>query len=119
MHFELMTRLLSTERKFQTMSRRIGIIDALEKHFDTSSRVKKEAIENAELDWNIKKAAKAGDVEAIKKIEAIINAKIDRNTKKAAKAEDVETAKHLTVDAAAPENQPSSSWADLKFKGRQ
>ncbi|MCY7322737.1 MAG: DNA phosphorothioation system sulfurtransferase DndC, partial [Phormidesmis sp. CAN_BIN36] len=92
MHFELMTRLLSTERKFQTMSRRVGIIDALEKHFDTSSRVKEEAIDNAHLDWNIKKAAKAGDVEAVKQ---------------------------LTVGTATTqENQPASSWADLKFKGR-
>ena len=89
MHFELMTRLLSTERKFQTMSRRVGIIDALGKHFDTSSRVKEEAIDNAHLDWNIKKAAKAGDVE---------------------------TVKQLTNGAASStENQPPSSWANLKF----
>ena len=89
MHFELMTRLLSTERKFQTMSRRVGIIDALEKHFDTSSRVREEAIDNAHLDWNIKKAAKAGDVE---------------------------TVKQLTNGAASStENQPPSSWANLKF----
>ncbi|WP_088892396.1 DNA phosphorothioation system sulfurtransferase DndC [Leptolyngbya ohadii] len=68
MHFELMTRLLSTERKFQTMSRRVGIIDALEKHFETSSRPKEAAIENAHRNWNIKKAAKAGDVEAVKQL---------------------------------------------------
>ena len=68
MHFELMTRLLSTERKFQTMSRRVGIMDALEKHFDTSSRAKEDAIDNAHLNWNIKKAAKTGDVEAIKQL---------------------------------------------------
>ncbi len=93
MHFELMTRLLSTERKFQTMSRRVGIIDALEKHFETSSRAKEAAIDNAHLNWNIKKAAKAGDVE---------------------------TVKQLTVGAASPqENNPASSWADLKFKGRE
>jgi DNA sulfur modification protein DndC len=92
MHFELITRLLSTERKFQTMSRRVGIIDALEKHFDTSSRAKDEAIDNAHLNWNIKKAAKEGDVEAVKQ---------------------------LTVSAASlQENQPAPSWADLKFKGR-
>ena len=68
MHFELMTRLLSTERRFQTMSRRVGIIDALEKHFETSSRPKEEAIDNAHLNWNIKKAAKAGDVETFKQL---------------------------------------------------
>jgi len=68
MHFELMTRLLSTGRKFQTMSRRVGIIDALEKHFETSSRPKEAAIDNAHLNWNIKKAAKAGDVEIVKQL---------------------------------------------------
>ena len=88
MHFELMTRLLSTERKFQTMSRRVGIIDALEKHFDTSSRVKEKAIDNAHLDWNIKKAAKAGDVE---------------------------TVKHLTVGTPSLKENPAASWTDLKF----
>ena len=86
MHFELMTRLLSTERKFQTMSRRVGIIDALEKHFDTSSRDQDAAIDNAHLNWNIKKAAKAGDVEAVQQ---------------------------LTVSVAPnPENQPVASWAE-------
>ena len=68
MQFELMTRLLSTERKFQTMSRRKGIIDALEKHFDTSSRGKDDAMGNAHDNWNIKKAAKDGDVEAVRQL---------------------------------------------------
>lgn len=68
MHFELMTRLLSTERKFQIMSRRVGIIDALEKHFETSSRPKEEALDNAHLNWDIKKAAKSGDVETVKQL---------------------------------------------------
>jgi DNA sulfur modification protein DndC len=68
MHFELMTRLLSTERKFQTMSRRKGILDALEKHFDTSSRAKDEAMDNAQTNWSIKKAAKDGDVETVKQL---------------------------------------------------
>jgi DNA sulfur modification protein DndC len=89
MQFELITRLLSTERQFQTMSRRVGIIDALEKHFDTSSREKEAAIDNAHVGWNIKKAAKDGDIEALKKL------------------------------TASPESQTKASWADLKFKGRQ
>ena len=93
MHFELMARLLSTERRFQTMSRRVGIIDALEKHFETSSRPKKEAIDNAHLNWNIKKAAKAGDVEAVKQL--------------------------TDGTASTQETKPAASWADLKFKGRE
>jgi DNA sulfur modification protein DndC len=46
----------------------VGIIDALEKHFETSSRDKEEAIDNAHQNWNIKKAAKAGDVETVKQL---------------------------------------------------
>jgi len=88
MHFELMRRLLSTEQKFQIMSRRVGIIDALEKHFDTSSRPKEEAIDNAHRNWNIKKAANAGDVETIKQ---------------------------LTVSTPSLKETPAASWADLKF----
>jgi DNA sulfur modification protein DndC len=89
MQFELITRLLSTERQFQTMSRRVGIIDALERHFETSSRDRETAIDNAYVNWNIKKAAKDGDVEAVKK---------------------------LTTN---PESQPETSWADAKYKRKK
>ncbi len=89
MHFELMTRLLSTERKYQTMSRRKGIIDALEKHFETSSRNKELAITNARLNREIIEAAKAGDVDIVRQ---------------------------LTQQETDP--KPASSWSDLKFKGQ-
>lgn len=91
MHFELMTRLLSTERKYQTMSRRKGIIDALEKHFETSSRNKKAAMDNALLNWDIKEAAKAGDVDAVRR-------ELTRST------------------PSDTEPKPAPSWADRKFK---
>ena len=47
MHMELMSRLLDTERQFQTKSRRIGIYETLDKCFEISSRSKEDAIENA------------------------------------------------------------------------
>jgi len=94
-----MTRLLSTERKFQTMSRRVGILDALEKHFDSSSRAKQEAIAHAERNWNLKKAAQAGDIETVKHLTRGSDS-------------DIETTQHLT-------HKPAPSWADLKFGSRQ
>ena len=99
MHFELMTRLLSTERKFQTMSRRVGILDALEKHFDSSSRAREEAIAHAERNWNLKKAAQAGDIETVKHLTRESDS-------------DVATTQH-------PTHKPAPSWADLKFGSRQ
>jgi DNA sulfur modification protein DndC len=68
MQFELMTRLLSTERSFQTMSRRVGVIDALEKHFKTSSRPQAEAIDHARHTWDMKQAAQDGDVDTMKQL---------------------------------------------------
>jgi DNA sulfur modification protein DndC len=62
MHLELMTRLLDVERQFFTKVRRVGIYQALEKCFETSSRSKEEAIANAHYIQEIKKAAEAGDV---------------------------------------------------------
>ena len=55
MHLELMTRLLDTERQYLTKVRRVGIYQALEKCFHTSSRSPEEAIANAEYIRDIKK----------------------------------------------------------------
>ncbi|MBD1876721.1 DNA phosphorothioation system sulfurtransferase DndC [Nodosilinea sp. FACHB-131] len=68
MELELMVRLLDTERQFQTMSRRVGVLDALEKCFDTSSRSQNEAMESAKAIRQIKQAAKDGDIEVVKSI---------------------------------------------------
>jgi DNA sulfur modification protein DndC len=56
MHFELLTRLLSTEQQYQLQARRVGIFDALEKCFETSSRNKEEAIANAKAEREVKEA---------------------------------------------------------------
>ena len=65
MHLELMARLLDTERQYFTKSRRVGIYQALEKCFETSSRSKEEAIANAHHIRDIKNAVKEGDVDAL------------------------------------------------------
>lgn len=65
MHLELMTKLLDTERQFFTKVRRVGIYQAIEKCFETSSRSKKEAIANAHQIREIKNAAKQGDVNTL------------------------------------------------------
>jgi DNA sulfur modification protein DndC len=68
MQFELIARLLDTERQYQTMSRRKGVIEALEKPFDTSSRPRDEAMEYARNRRRIQQSATGGDVEAIKQL---------------------------------------------------
>lgn len=58
MHLELMAKLLDTECQYHAKSRR-GIYEKLEKCFDSSSRSKKDAIENAHFQRNVKNAVKA------------------------------------------------------------
>lgn len=65
MQLELMTKLLDTERQFYTKVRRVGIYNALEKCFETSSRSEEEAIANAHYIREVKNAAKAGDVKTL------------------------------------------------------
>jgi DNA sulfur modification protein DndC len=68
MHLELMAKLLDTERQYRKMSRRVGIYDALEKCFESSSRSQEEAIANAHFKRDLKTAADQGDVETVKQL---------------------------------------------------
>jgi len=68
MHLELMSKLIGTEYQYHTKSRRIGVYDALEKCFESSSRSQEQAIENAHYKRDLKTAAKDGDVYAIKQL---------------------------------------------------
>ncbi|MGK7874508.1 MAG: DNA phosphorothioation system sulfurtransferase DndC [Xenococcaceae cyanobacterium] len=68
MHLELMAKLLDTERQYHTKSRRLGIYEALEKCFETSSRSKEEAIKNAHLKRDLKNATGEGDVNKVKQL---------------------------------------------------
>ncbi|MBV8885370.1 MAG: DNA phosphorothioation system sulfurtransferase DndC [Chroococcidiopsidaceae cyanobacterium CP_BM_RX_35] len=94
MHLELMTRLLDTERQYQTMSRRAGIIDTLEQCFETSSRSKAEAMNHAHYNRELQNAAQKGDVELVKQLtlENVLNSE-----------QSLSEARTL-------------SWAELKFK---
>ncbi|MBW4650443.1 MAG: DNA phosphorothioation system sulfurtransferase DndC [Kastovskya adunca ATA6-11-RM4] len=68
MHLELMAKLLDTERQYHTKSRRIGIYEALEKCFETSSRSKEEAIAAAHQMRDLKNAAGDGNVDKVKQL---------------------------------------------------
>lgn len=68
MYLELMTKLLDTERQFFTKSRRSGIIQELEKCFNTSSRNRKDAIANAHQKRDLKNAIQDSDFKMIEKI---------------------------------------------------
>ncbi|MGB3237342.1 MAG: DNA phosphorothioation system sulfurtransferase DndC [Geitlerinemataceae cyanobacterium] len=68
MHLELMAKLLDTERQYQTRTNRSGIYNALEKCFESSSRSKEEAIQNAHEKRDLKTASAEGDVEKVKQL---------------------------------------------------
>jgi DNA sulfur modification protein DndC len=57
------------------MSRRIGLYEALEKCFETSSHSESEAIEKALNQRHLKKAASEGDVETVKQFTSWANIK--------------------------------------------
>jgi len=92
MHLELMAKLLDTERQFRKMARRVGIYDALEKCFKSSSRSQDEAIKNAHFKRDLKDAVGKGDVDKVKQ---------------------------LTLgDAVDVEEDKPMSWGNFKFKNK-
>jgi len=66
MQLELMAKLLDTERQYRKKARRVGIYEALEKCFDTSSRSPEAAIKNAHLKRDLREAVSQGDVTKVK-----------------------------------------------------
>jgi DNA sulfur modification protein DndC len=68
MHLELMNRLLDTERQFQTMSRRVGLYEKLDKCCEINFGSKDEALLNAHRTRNLKQAATQGDVDTIRQL---------------------------------------------------
>ena len=98
MQFELLARLLDTERQYQTMSRRVGVIDALKKCFDTSSRSMEDAMQLAKNRRAIQQAAAAGEIETVKQLVA------------------EETSEDRESLRSEVENEAESvSWASLKY----
>jgi DNA sulfur modification protein DndC len=67
MHLELMASLLDTERQYRTMSKRIGIFDALDKCFQRSSLTEVEAIAKAQQQYQINQALKQYNAADLKK----------------------------------------------------
>lgn len=68
MHLELMRKLLDTERQVYAKSRRSGVFEKLERCFDSSSRSKEEAIQNAHEKRDLKIAVQEGDLNRIKQL---------------------------------------------------
>ena len=63
-----MAKLLDTERQFRKMSRRVGIYEALEQCFKTSSHSQEDAIKNAYLKRDLKEAVDKGDIAKVKQL---------------------------------------------------
>lgn len=108
MHLELMAKLLDTERQYYTKTRRTGIYDTIEKSFESSSRPKEEAIENAHYQRNLKNTVESLKVNAenIDQIRPVLNGEtpeLDKKDEEQETTEDNKQGKQL-------------SWADLKFK---
>ena len=67
MYLELMSSLLDTERQYRTMSKRIGIFDALDKCFQRSSHTESDAIAKAQRQYQINQSLKNYDTDELKK----------------------------------------------------
>ncbi|OKH36823.1 sulfurtransferase DndC [[Phormidium ambiguum] IAM M-71] len=108
MHLELMAKLLDTERQYYTKTRRTGIYDTIEKSFESSSRPKEEAIENAHYQRNLKNTVESLKVNAenIHQIRPVLNGETPEPNKKDEEQETTEDNKQ----------GKQLSWADLKFK---
>lgn len=100
MHLELMAKLLDTERQYYTKSSRSGIYGDLEKCFETSSRSREAAIDNAHHKRHIKEAVQEGDAEKVKQL---ILGEPEKETEQEAKEE---------------ANKPQT-WAAAKYGGSQ
>lgn len=66
MHLELLAKLLDTERQYFLKTQRKGIYGDLEKCFNSSSRDREEAIQNAHYQRDVKNAALSGDIATLK-----------------------------------------------------
>jgi DNA sulfur modification protein DndC len=103
MHLELMARLLDTEYQFRKRSRRVGIYDALEKCFDSSSRSQDEAIKNAHLKRDLREAVSEGNVAKVRQLtlgDALLSNEVD----------------DLSVNSDEDKSKESQSWKNRKFK---
>ncbi|BAZ70452.1 MAG: DNA phosphorothioation system sulfurtransferase DndC [Pelatocladus maniniholoensis HA4357-MV3] len=115
MHLELMAKLLDTERQFRKRARRVGIYDALEKCFETSSRSREEAIDIAHMKRDLKTAITQGDVEKVKQLtlgDVTTTEEITNVTDKLAEnpIENSSTTKSVAK---------SKTWANMKYQKKE
>ncbi|MEY3304012.1 MAG: DNA phosphorothioation system sulfurtransferase DndC [Pseudanabaena sp.] len=101
MHLELTTKLLSVEKQHYGKMRRVGIYEALEKCFETSSRSPEEAIQNAHRFKDLKDAAQAGDADKVRQLA------LGHPTKP--------TEPEAADKANSKSNPQANSWASMKF----
>ncbi|GJD16140.1 hypothetical protein RIVM261_010960 [Rivularia sp. IAM M-261] len=102
MHLELMAKLLDTEYQYRKRGRRVGIYDALEKCFDTSSRSQEDAIKNAHLKRDLREAVSEGNVAKVKQLtlgDALL-----------AEANQEESTNDSATD--------NKNWKNIKFKNK-
>lgn len=104
MEFELLARLLNTERQYQNKGSRHGIYDALSKCFDISSREQDKAIGDAYLQRAIKTAILEGDAE-----------KVQDFIKHPEKADPNHPDNQPKPEPPPPTEQLSLGWGDIKF----
>jgi len=104
MHLELMAKLLNTERQYYTKPRRTGIFIDIEKCFESSSRIKEDAIENAHYQRNVKTAL------------ATVKDHPDEVSQIREAIETIESPEKIreAIENQDPKNK-QMSWADIKF----
>ena len=83
MYFELMSKLLDTERQYHIKSHRSGIYKSLENCFNSSSRNEEDAINKAHQRRDLQTAVVAGNVQEVKeKIEQLNQTKSNKEPEK-------------------------------------
>ncbi|PAX56184.1 DNA phosphorothioation system sulfurtransferase DndC [Brunnivagina elsteri] len=123
MHLELMAKLLDTEYQFRKRSRRVGIYDALERCFTTSSRSQGEAIKNAHFKRDLREAVSEGNVAKVKQLtlgDALSINQVENEVKKSS-LDLVNSADNLTLESGIDESNESSkakNWQNMKFQAK-
>ncbi len=113
MHLELMAKLLDTERQFLMKTRRVGIYEALEDCFKTSSHTREQAIDNAYTKLELKTAVDKGDVEKIKQLtlgDVETDGKMDLTN---------ELSTTSPTESTSTESTKEQTWANKKFQNKK
>ncbi len=105
MELELLAKLLNTERHYQNKSNRLGIYDALEKCFKTSSRPQEDAIQQAHYRRAISSAVQEGDAAKVREL--------IENPEKADPKYQGNQVSH--EDEPLQEEQLTLNWGNMKF----